>query len=74
MVTISWGAQKANKAYATYIGREGCEPCLGVDIFPTTGKRLTITPAGVEDCQIDIPLDQVDAFVAAILEAKTKAK
>lgn len=70
MLSVEWGEQAAEAAYATYIGRRGCKPILGVEVSTEGRKRLTITPLGVNSCQIDIPYEHIDAVIARLTEAK----
>jgi hypothetical protein len=70
MLAVNWGKEAAEDAYATYIGRSGCKTCKGVEVHITPGKRITLCPLNVDNCQIDIPADQVDAVIAALQKAK----
>lgn len=69
-LSLSWGKEKADAAYATYIGRSGCKACLGIDVFKTPNKRITILPLGVNNCQIDIPVSEIPALIALLERAK----
>ena len=59
----------------TYVGRNGTGKCIGIEIIDLSDKkcpRVTIAPINsqkkVANCNIDIPIEDIEAFAAELLK------
>ena len=59
----------------TYVGRSGTGKCIGIEIVDLSDKkcpRVTIAPINsqkkVVNCNIDIPIEDIEAFAAELLK------